>query len=229
VGKGRGEEDKKTPAKETEKIITGYYDALFAHFGEQRWWPAKTRFEVIVGAILTQNTNWKNVKRAIGNLKSAALLTPAKMKAVKIGKLAQEIRPAGYFNVKARRLKNFLALLFGSFDGSLTRLLNIEHGELRGTLLSINGIGPETADSIILYAAGKPAFVVDAYTRRIFARHKVVDKEIGYRALQELFTENLASDARLFNEYHALIVMCGKEFCKTKVPLCGQCPLGGFL
>ena len=151
------------------------------------------------------------------------------MRSAKIDILAKAIRPAGYFNVKARKLKNFLDLLFGSFGGSLTGLLNIEHAELRATLLAINGIGPETADSIILYAAGKPAFVVDAYTRRILTRHKIVATGIDYHELQRLFTENLAPDARLFNEYHALIVMTGKDFCKTKVPLCEKCPLGGYL
>ncbi|MBE9531995.1 MAG: endonuclease III domain-containing protein [Proteobacteria bacterium] len=216
-------------AKEKEELLIKFYSALFNHFKEQRWWPAKTRFEVIVGTILTQNTNWKNVERAISNLKRAALLKPAKMHGVNKDTLAETIRPAGYYNVKAGRLKNFLDHLFGSYDGKLTKLLNKEHLELRAELLSINGIGAETADSILLYAAGKPAFVVDAYTKRIFARHGVVDEDIDYHKLQELFTGNLKANVQMFNEYHALIVMTGKEFCKTKKPLCESCPLGGFL
>ena len=143
--------------------------------------------------------------------------------------LAQAIVPAGYFNVKAGRIKNFLEVLFNSYSGSLTRLFKAEHLDLREKLLSINGVGPETADSILLYAAKKPAFVVDAYTKRIMARHGVVNKEIEYHELQKLFTDNLEASATLFNEYHALIVMTGKEFCKTKEPLCETCPLGEFL
>ena len=229
VGKGRPKKEKATPAKETKELLKKYYSALFTHFGVQKWWPASSRFEVIVGAILTQNTNWGNVELAIRNLKRASLLTPEKMHGARRDKLAQEIRPAGYYNVKAGRLKNFLDHLFSSYDGKLTRLLKKEHLELREELLSINGIGEETADSILLYAAGKPAFVVDAYTKRIFSRHGVVTKDVGYRMLQRLFTDNLEKDAALFNEYHALIVMAGKEFCKTKNQLCGECPLGEFL
>lgn len=229
MGKGRSQKEKSAPAKETKELLRRYYSALFTHFGVQRWWPANSRFEVIVGAILTQNTNWGNVERAIRNLKRAALLTPEKMHGTNKENLAQEIRPAGYFNVKAGRLKNFLDHLFSSYEGKLTKLLKKEHLELRSELLSINGIGEETADSILLYAAGKPAFVVDAYTKRIFSRHGVVKKDVEYHKLQKLFTDNLEANAALFNEYHALIVMCGKEFCKTKNPLCGQCPLGEFL
>jgi endonuclease-3 related protein len=139
------------------------------------------------------------------------------------------IRPAGYFNVKARRLKNFSDHLFNRNGGSLTRLLKKGTGELRSELLSINGIGPETADSIILYAAGLPEFVVDAYTKRIFARHGLAEKNAGYEELKSLFTGHLVPDAALFNEYHALIVRTGKEFCRNREPLCGRCPLGEHL
>ncbi len=151
------------------------------------------------------------------------------MRAASREKLALAIRPAGYFNVKAGRLKNFLDLLFDSYEGSLTKLLKKEDLELRDELLSINGIGPETADSILLYAANKPAFVVDAYTKRILTRHGLVKKDVEYQELQRLFTRNLEADRELFNEYHALIVMTGKEFCKTKEPLCAECPLGEFI
>jgi endonuclease-3 related protein len=229
MGKGRRKKHKKIPAEETKELLNGFYAALFNHFGKQKWWPARTRFEVIVGAFLTQNTNWGNVERAIKNLKKASLLTPGAMYGISKDTLAQAIVPAGYFNVKAGRLKNFLEVLYGSYSGSLTKLFKIEHPELRERLLSINGIGPETADSILLYAAKKPAFVVDAYTKRIMERHGVVDKDVGYHDLQKLFTDNLESSATLFNEYHALIVMTGKEFCRTKEPLCETCPLGGFL
>lgn len=229
MGKGRKQKEKVAPAKETKALLSGFYSALFTHFGEQRWWPAKTRFEVIVGAILTQNTNWGNVERAIRNLKSAGLLTPEKMRAVDNDILAQAIRPAGYFNVKAGRLKNFLDHLFDSYDGKLAKLLKKEHLKLREELLSINGIGPETADSILLYAANKPAFVIDAYTKRILTRHGLIKDNVDYHGLQRLFTDNLKADVKVFNEYHALIVMTGKDFCKTKKPLCEACPLGGFL
>ena len=219
MGKGRYKE-KITPAKETKALLSSFYNALFTHFGEQKWWPAKTRFEVIVGAILTQNTNWGNVERAIRNLRSAGLLTPEKMYGVSKDTLAEIIRPAGYFNVKAGRLKNFLDLLFDSYDGKLAKLLKKEHLELRTELLSINGIGAETADSILLYAADKPAFVIDAYTKRILTRHGLINDDVDYQDLQRLFTDNLKADVKVFNEYHALIVMTGKDFCKTKKPLC---------
>lgn len=184
---------------------------------------------MIVGAILTQNTNWKNVERAIKNLMTASLLTPKAMYHIDTDTLANAIKPAGYYNVKAKRLKNFLDFLFDSYDGKLTRLLKKDLVELRAELLLINGIGAETADSILLYAAAKPAFVVDTYTKRILTRHGLVKEDTGYDGLQKIFTRNLEASAELFNEYHALIVMTGKEFCKTKKPLCEACPLGGFL
>lgn len=215
--------------RKNKKLLEEFYSALYAHYGPQKWWPATTRFEVIVGAILTQNTNWGNVERAIKNLKRAKLMTPKAMYAVKVQELASFIRPAGYFNVKARRLKNFLDTLFGSYGGSLSALLKKDRAKLREELLRINGIGPETADSILLYAALKPAFVVDAYTRRIMARHALAKPDSTYHELQGLFTRNIAPKIQLFNEYHALIVMTGKDFCKTKKPLCMKCPLERFL
>ncbi len=215
--------------REKNPLVSKIYTALYAHYGAQKWWPAKTRFEVIVGAILTQNTNWGNVEKAIINLKRAKLLNPEAMRAVKVSELALLIKPAGYFNVKAGRLKNFLDTLFASYGGKLSRLFSIDQMKLREALLSINGIGPETADSILLYAAKKPAFVVDAYTKRIMTRHALAKEENSYHELQGLFTDNLTPKVQLFNEYHALIVMTGKDFCKTNKPLCTECPLGRFL
>src|SRR5574337_805783 len=159
--------------KEKAKL-KAFYSAMFDAFGPQDWWPGETPFEVIVGAILTQNTSWSNVEKAIANLKKEKLLTPKALHALKAGELAAHIRPAGYFNVKAKRLKHFLDHLFEKHDGKLKRLLDRDAPLLREELLSINGIGPETADSIVLYAANHPEFVVDAYTKRIFSRHKLV-------------------------------------------------------
>lgn len=213
-------------------ILGDFYKALFACFGPQSWWPGNTRFEVIVGAILTQNTNWGNVERAINNLKGAKVLTPGKMHALDVAELAELIRPAGYFNVKAGRLRNFLEHLFVNYGNSttnLTRFLKKDTKVLRRELLTINGIGPETADSIVLYAAEKAVFVVDAYTKRILTRHGLIGDGADYAQIQSLFMDNLPIDAILFNEYHALIVRTGKDFCKTKKPLCEECPLGVFL
>jgi endonuclease-3 related protein len=218
--------------REKNLLVNEFYSTLYAHYGAQRWWPASSRFEVIVGAILTQNTNWKNVEKAIRNLKGAKLLNPKAIYSAAnndLAELALLIRPAGYFNVKAKRLKNFLDSLFDDFGGSLTKLFNREQDELRRVLLKVNGIGPETADSIILYAAEKPAFVIDAYTHRILRRHGLSTKGASYHELQELFLSSLTPDVQMFNEYHALIVMIGKDFCKTRAPLCKECPLEPYL
>ncbi|OGQ04923.1 MAG: endonuclease [Deltaproteobacteria bacterium RBG_19FT_COMBO_58_16] len=200
---------------------------MLASFGPQGWWPGKTRFEMMVGAVLTQNTAWTNVEKAIGALRKEKLLTPERMHAVEEGELASLIRSAGYFNIKARRLKNLTARLLE--NSGLDRFLRKDSSGLRGELLSINGIGPETADSIMLYAAGKSEFVVDAYTKRIFTRHGLIEENAGYEEVKALFMDNLAPDAAVFNEYHALIVRTGKDYCRTKTPLCGECPLKGFL
>ncbi|MCR4287355.1 MAG: endonuclease III domain-containing protein [Deltaproteobacteria bacterium] len=203
---------------------------MFAAFGAQGWWPGKTRFEVIAGAILTQNTAWTNVEKAIANLKARGVLSPAKLHGLKTGELAALIRPAGYFNIKAKRLKNFTDYLFKEHNGSLDRLLKQRSPkELREELLKISGIGPETADSIVLYAANMPEFVVDAYTKRIFSRHLIVKEDAQYEELKSVFMENLEPDAAFFNEYHALIVRTGKDFCRPKEPLCTGCPLNVFL
>jgi endonuclease-3 related protein len=203
------------------------YDLLFARFGPQDWWPGDTPFEVIVGAILTQNTNWTNVGKAIINIKNADLLGPEKLHRLDITKLAALIRPAGYFNIKAKRLKNFLDWFFENYSGELKNLENVSTAELRQQLLSVKGVGPETADSILLYALNRPVFVVDAYTARICSRHHLIDEGADYYQIQETFESNLPSDIQLFNEYHALLVHLGKDFCKP-TPKCEECPLNSL-
>jgi endonuclease-3 related protein len=201
------------------------YRKLYAYFGPQHWWPADTPFEVAVGAILTQNTNWQNVSRAIGNLKEACVLTPNKLYHLPQKKLARLIRPSGYFNIKAKRLKEFLRFLYKSHKNNLNRMSKVDTLKLRRQLLSVNGIGPETADSILLYALNKPMFVIDAYTKRILYRHRLISKKASYDDAQNLFLKNLKNDIRLFNEYHALFVRLGKEFCLKREPHCENCPL----
>jgi endonuclease III related protein len=222
-------------------ILTTIYDILLKRFGPQDWWPGDTPFEVIVGAILTQNTNWTNVEKAITNIKNAGLLSPDKLHRLDIAKLASLIRPAGYFNIKAKRLKNFLDWFFENYSGKLENLENVPTPQLREQLLSVKGIGHETADSILLYALNRPVFVVDAYTARICSRHHLIDEDADpvvsspalerlcrgsnhYHQIQETFESNLPSDVQLFNEYHALLVRLGKYFCKP-TPKCDECPL----
>ena len=200
------------------------YKRLFSQFGPQFWWPGESCFEIIVGAILTQNTNWRNVEKAIVNLRREKLLVPAVLKDISVEDLSRWIKPAGYFNVKAKRLKNFVDFLFREYDGKLQRMKKEAVEKLRRELLSVNGIGPETADSILLYAFDKPIFVVDAYTKRFMARHNWINPDEDYHAVQKKFMRGLAPDVSKFNEYHALIVRLGKEFCKSQ-PLCEQCPL----
>lgn len=204
--------------------LTEIYQILFERFGPQNWWPGQTQFEIVTGAILTQNTNWANVEKAIANLKSADCLTPEKLHNLDHEQLAELIRHAGYFNIKAKRLKSFLNWLFENYDGRLADLEAVNTYQLREELLSIKGIGPETADSILLYAFGRPIFVVDAYTARVAVRHHLIEPDAGYGQLQDLFQSNLRQDVRQFNEYHALLVQLGKNFCKPK-PKCPNCPL----
>lgn len=201
---------------------------MLARFGPQYWWPGETPFEVMVGAILTQNTSWTNVEKAIDNLKSANALDARKMNAMAHDELAQLIRPAGYYNVKTRRLQNFLRFFVEEFDADIERMKSLSLSTLRESVLSVSGIGPETADSILLYACGKPIFVIDAYTHRIFARHGIVDDDANYYSLQEQIMGELPEDLQLFNEFHALIVMVGKTYCKAKAPQCDDCPLSGW-
>ena len=207
---------------------------MHQHFGHQHWWPGETPFEVCVGAVLTQNTNWGNVERALANLKAAGVLDPAKLFALPEPKLAELIRPAGYFNVKARRLRSFLRVLVEDCGGKLERLFAGDTPDVRARLLAINGIGPETADSMLLYAGGHHSFVIDAYTHRVFQRHGWSKPEAGYADLQRLCqsTLNHTPDAErldYWQDYHAQLVMVGKHYCRTRQPACEECPLKPLL
>ncbi|BCO10035.1 endonuclease III [Desulfolithobacter dissulfuricans] len=212
----------------TARLLEQIYTRLLDHFGPQNWWPGDTPFEVMVGAVLTQNTNWQNVEKAITNLKDAGLMSFEAMAALDRESLAGYIRPSGYYNIKAGRLQNLFAHIRDNWGGDLAYFLSLPRERLREELLAVKGIGPETADSIILYAAGQPVFVIDAYTHRILFRHELVDESFGYYELQELFMDNLEEDVALFNEYHALLVRVGKEFCKKSRPNCAACPLEGL-
>ena len=204
------------------------YAILYGHFGPQGWWPGESAFEIVVGAILTQNTNWKNVEKAITNLKDAGLLSLAAMRELPHALLAQYIRPAGYYNIKAGRLHNLLSLVHDEYAGSLETFFSLPLAELRTQLLAVKGIGPETADSILLYAAAKPIFVVDAYTHRILLRHNLIDEDTDYHTLQELFMDSFPADVDLYGEFHALLVRTGNQFCKKTRPRCEDCPLCGL-
>lgn len=200
------------------------YRRLYERFGPQHWWPGQTPFEVIVGAILTQNTNWTNVEKAIGNIRDAGALSPQGLHALTVEELAELIRPAGYYNIKARRLANFLDWLFDACGGNLDALANRNPSMLREQLLDIRGIGPETADSILLYAFGMPVFVVDAYTCRILGRHRLLEEPADYESVREMMESLVPRDAALYNEFHALLVRLGKEYCRTRAR-CPGCPL----
>jgi endonuclease-3 related protein len=197
---------------------------LESHFGPQNWWPADTPFEVIAGAILTQNTSWKNAERAIENLKNEGVLSIEGIQSIPREKLETLVQPSGFYKIKAKRLKHFIDFLFEKYDGDLDKLLSLGPDPLREELLGINGIGKETADSIILYAGDKPSFVVDAYTRRVFERLGTLPKNAEYDEIKQLFEDNLPKDAKIYNEFHALIVVLAKDICKKK-PICGKCPL----
>ncbi|OIN98168.1 endonuclease [Candidatus Desantisbacteria bacterium CG_4_10_14_0_8_um_filter_48_22] len=204
-------------------MLLRIYRMLLKCFGRQDWWPAKTRFEVMVGAILTQNTNWKNVEKAIANLRKAGALTPEKMSKLTRGTLRGYIRPSGFYRQKAERLAGFLDFLKG-YGYDLSKLFSGDPGCLRIKLLQLKGIGPETADSIMLYAGNKPFFVVDAYTKRIFARLGLIADSDEYEEVRKFFQDNLPRKTGLYNEYHALIVELAKKHCR-KEPVCGGCPL----
>ena len=203
------------------------YRILFDHYGPREWWPAETPFEVVVGAILTQNTAWRNVEMAIANLKQSGPLVPEVLFRLPEETLAEAIRPSGYYRRKSKRLRNFLSMLSNQFDCRLDALFELPTETLREELLAISGIGPETADSILLYAAGRPVFVIDTYTIRILSRHELLPEETCYVEAQEWVTDNLPEDVQLFNEFHALLVNVGKDFCRPR-PKCAGCPLEGF-
>jgi len=193
------------------------------------WWPGDSALEIMIGAILTQNTNWNNVTKAIKRLKSKDLLNVKSLINIDEQYLGQLIKSCGYYNLKAKRLKNFIRFFSQKYNGSTELMFSKNLLTLRGELLTVNGIGSETADSILLYAGEKPIFVVDAYTRRIFQRHKYISSEDNYEYIQQYFMKNLPRDYQLYNEFHAQIVMLGKSYCKRKNPNCQDCPLSGFL
>ena len=206
------------------KALLQIYQKMFEALGPRQWWPGETPFEVVIGAILTQNTNWSNVEKAIKNLKTAGKLSPEGIYELSVTELAELIRPSGFFNVKAKRVKAFINWLFSRYEGNLSKMFARDLQSLRSELLSVKGIGPETADSILLYAGNMPTFVVDAYTHRIFSRHELIPEESTYDDMKSFFEENLPKDVQLFNEYHALLVNIGKMFCKPK-KVCEPCPL----
>jgi endonuclease-3 related protein len=203
------------------------FNLLCSALGPQNWWPAETELEMMVGAILTQNTNWNNVEKAIENLRKRDLLSVAALRDIPISVLAEYIRPTGYYNIKAKRLKNLIHFIEAEHSGDIDAFLSMDTEVLQAELLSVRGIGRETADSIVLYGAGRPLFVVDAYTYRILARHGIIEEEAGYDDLQSLFMDNLPHDVGLFKEFHALLVKTGKLYCRKK-PLCLPCPLNTF-
>lgn len=206
-------------------FLLNIYKLLYREFGPRHWWPGDTRLEIIIGAILTQNTAWSNAEKAIANLKEAGVLGVKELFRVPEKKLSKLIRPAGYYNIKSRRIKNFLTFLNTAYNGNISRMFKTGMYRLRNELLNIKGIGPETADSILLYAGQKPVFVVDAYTRRIFSRHGFINKDADYEEIQNLFSKSLPRDVKLFNEFHALIVELGKNICRVTKPLCNACPV----
>jgi endonuclease-3 related protein len=206
------------------RALLNIYRRLLGHFGPQYWWPAQEPFEVIVGAILTQSAAWGNVEKAVANLRAAEALSPKTLRRLPLSKLAKLVHPCGYYNAKALKLKSFSFWLGNHYKDDLDRLFATDTDDLRQQLLSIHGIGQETADSILLYAANKPIFVIDAYTRRIINRIGLAPKRDSYAAYQALFMEHLPPDAGLFNEYHALLVCQGKNVCRRR-PLCPQCCL----
>jgi endonuclease III related protein len=211
-----------------KKKLAAIYNALYRHFGPQRWWPGRTPFEVMVGAVLTQSTSWANVEKAIANLRKEKLLSPAALHRTPRARLARLIRPAGYYTVKARRLAAFTGFFLSEFGGSAKVMAAADGMLLRPRLLSVHGIGEETADSILLYALNKPFFVVDAYTKRIFSRHGLCEPGISYAGLQSVFAQALKPEPAFFNEFHALIVAVGKNYCRKQAPRCRYCPLQRF-
>jgi endonuclease-3 related protein len=212
----------------TTRRLREMYERLYAHFGPCHWWPGDSALEIAVGAVLTQNTSWKNVARAMANLKAANVLELDALRALKPKKLAELIRPAGYYNLKEQRLRNLLDMFHHECGGDLDRLWQRPLPQTRELLLSVKGVGPETADSILLYAGGLPIFVIDAYTFRVLGRHGLAAEGDAYHDLQALFMKNLEPDGALYNEFHALIVRLGNRICKKSNPLCDDCPLQGW-
>lgn len=206
--------------------LRSIYTTLFRHYGPCHWWPGDSKFEILVGVVLTQNTNWSNVEKAIANLARAGCLDPHKLLDCPPAKLAELIRPSGYYNVKQKRLRAVVGWFVDRFRGSFEAMGREGLASLRAELLGVHGLGPESVDSILLYVLGKPSFVIDAYTRRLLHRHGLCTERASYDDLKALFEDRLPRDAALFNEYHALIVYAGKDYCKP-TPRCGGCPLDG--
>ncbi len=233
--------------------IPQYYQALFIRYGPQNWWPAQSRFEVIVGAYLTQNTNWGNVEKAIANLRRARMLSLNAMRKAPLADLEALVRPSGYFRQKARNLKTFISFLDEHYSGSLSHMFSQPTKKLRNELLALNGVGPETADSILLYAGNHPVFVVDAYTRRLFERHGLIHGKTKYEEIRALIEQAISGAApeslivanpgsiprhavsrmssaprndlaQHYNDLHALIVRVGNQHCRTRAN-CEGCPL----
>ncbi len=206
------------------KTITEVFEKLLKHYGPQNWWPAESKFEVVVGAVLTQNTSWKNVEKAIDNLKKANLMSPDGILKTPEPELAELLKPSGYPNLKARRLKNTVSFINDRWHLDFDRMKKLSVELLRQSLLKINGVGEETADSIILYAVELPTFVIDAYTKRLFSRLGIINGREKYEEVKRIFDSNLPRDVYVYQEYHALIVVHCKEKCRKK-PLCKNCPL----
>lgn len=209
--------------------LRSYFARLLQELGPQAWWPARTRLEVVLGAVLTQNTSWLNAARALKRLRQAGRLSLSGLRSTDQSELESLIRPAGFFRQKARAIRNFLDYLHGTHQGSLARLFARPGEELRRDLLGLKGFGPETVDAILVYAGHHPYFVADAYTRRILARHDLVPPDADYAEVQAFLHQHLAADPALFNEYHALLVEVGKRYCKRHAPQCEGCPLEEFL
>ncbi|MFQ5729994.1 MAG: endonuclease III domain-containing protein [Waddliaceae bacterium] len=226
VEKNKSSDIRITSAASTSNttVVLEIYRKLYTAFGPQHWWPAETPFEVIVGAILTQNTAWRNVEKAISHLREKDLLRLEAIHLIPENALAESIRPSGYYNLKAHRLKELVAFIYRTYDGQLDRMFSKEGSIIRKALLSVNGLGPETVDSILLYAGEIPFFVVDAYTRRIGSRHRLFDERAAYQEIQDYFMTHLPHESTILNEYHALLVKTAKDFCKKK-PGCSGCPL----
>jgi endonuclease-3 related protein len=210
---------------ELDQRLDQIYQLLISTYGDQHWWPADTPFEVMVGAILTQNTNWQNVEKAMAGLKAACELTPEGILGLEHPRLQEAIRSSGYFRQKAERLMLFCTYLAEQYAGRPEKMEDVGTEKLRQELLSQKGVGPETADSILLYALGRPVFVIDAYTLRIFSRLGLVPENSPYQSAQALFMKNLDPEAEIFNEYHALIVTHAKHVCRKRDPKCGECVL----
>lgn len=214
-------------SEEKRPTFMEIYNVLSAYYGPTGWWPGDSPFEIAVGAILTQNTAWSNVEKAIANLKKAKLLSPRRMLRCDRALLEEAIRPSGYFRQKAERLIAFCRYLREQYRGDMGKMCNGNLNKVREELLRIKGIGPETADDILLYSCGYPIFVVDAYTKRIFSRHGLLDGRLTYQQVQEIFHREVPRDVHIYKEYHGLIVWVGKDFCRKK-PKCSTCPLNRF-